>query len=130
MVEQDVVIIRYLDDSGKPDLARLQRAVENGYVLVKFTNTKGGTELGANTKNEDPSCSATIDTANNVIRVKFVLELLPSTLPNVSVLFRLCRGRLKLDYCPVRLEATVALDTFKGKGKLLVIDNFESKKFN
>jgi hypothetical protein len=67
-----VIIIRYLDDSGKPDMTRLKRAVENGYILVKFPNTKGGTELGANTKNEDSECSATIDTTNNVIKVKCV----------------------------------------------------------
>lgn len=72
MVEQDVVIIRYLGENGKPDLSILRRAIENGYILVKFPNTKGGTELGANTKNDDPNCSAVIDTEANVIRVKYV----------------------------------------------------------
>jgi hypothetical protein len=36
------------------------------------------------------------------------------------------KGRLKLDYTPVMLFATVNLDTFKGEGHLEVIPNWKS----
>jgi hypothetical protein len=33
-------------------------------------------------------------------------------------------GRLRLDYCPVRLDATIDAVSFEGSGKLTVIDDF------
>jgi hypothetical protein len=33
-------------------------------------------------------------------------------------------GRLRLDYCPVRLDATIDANSFEGRGKLTVIDDF------
>eukprot|EP01130_Rhizamoeba_saxonica_P005440 TRINITY_DN2178_c0_g1_i4.p1 TRINITY_DN2178_c0_g1~~TRINITY_DN2178_c0_g1_i4.p1 ORF type:complete len:171 (-),score=56.85 TRINITY_DN2178_c0_g1_i4:65-577(-) len=53
---QPVQIIRYLNDDKTPNNDKLLRAAELGYVLVKFTNTTGGTEIGANLKNDDPQC--------------------------------------------------------------------------
>jgi hypothetical protein len=103
--EQEVIIIRYCDND-KPNVQKLQRAVQNGYVLVKFTSTKGGTELGCNVKNEDPKCTVQFDHANKRVTI---------------------RGRLKLDYTPVRLNATVNLDTFKGTGYLEVIEDWKTK---
>lgn len=102
MEEQDVQIIRYMTDQ-KPDLKKLKRAIENGYILVKFTQTKGGTELGCNTKNNDSENKCIIDEEKRTIQII---------------------GRLKLDFTPVRLRAEVNLDTFKGKGKLEVIENW------
>jgi len=103
MKEQPVEIIRY-KDKDKPLVERLKKAAELGYILVKFTETKGGTELGANIKNEDPQCYAHFDETKVVIK-----------------------GRLKLDYTPVRLNATVDLATFKGTGYLEVIDDWKAK---
>lgn len=102
MEPQDVEIIRYLTD-GKPDRKKLERAVENGYILVKFINTKGGTELGCNTKNDDSVNRCVINEQEKSIDIK---------------------GRLKLDYTPVRLNATINSETFKGKGHLEVINNW------
>ena len=102
MNEQNVKIIRYLTDD-KPDLKKLQRAIENGYLLVKFTQTNGGTELGCNTKNSDSENKCVIDEVNRTIQIV---------------------GRLKLDFTPVRLRAAVNLDTFEGKAKLEVIENW------
>lgn len=40
MVEQGVKVIRYQDRAtNKPDKKALLRAAENGYILIKFTNT-------------------------------------------------------------------------------------------
>lgn len=102
MTPQEVEIIRYITDE-KPDITKLNRAVENGYILVKFTKTKGGTELGCNTKNDDTENRCVVDEQNRTVEI---------------------RGRLKLDYTPVRLVAKVSLDTFKGEGHLEVIDNW------
>jgi len=90
MKEQPVQIIRYLE-TGKPSVDKLRRAVEIGYVLVKFTQTKGGTELGCNIKNEDSRCKA---------------EFTENT---VSI-----HGRLKLDFTPILVHAKINLDTFQG----------------
>jgi hypothetical protein len=69
--EQAVAIIRYCD-GDKPNVQKLQKAVHNGYVLVKFTETKGGTELGCNVKNEDPKCTVQFDHTNRRVTIRFV----------------------------------------------------------
>ena len=69
--EQEVEIIRY-KDGDRPSIAKLQRAAQNGLILVKFTGTKGGTELGANVKNEDPNCNVTFDNANKTVTIRCV----------------------------------------------------------
>jgi len=83
-----------------PELDRLKRAVEIGYVLVKFTETQGGTELGGNLKKVEYNCFGEINENENILRMK---------------------GFLKLDYTPVLLHATVQLDTFQGTGFLEVL---------
>lgn len=41
MTEQAIKVIRYQDrTTNKPDKKALLKAVENGYVLVKFLNTQ------------------------------------------------------------------------------------------
>eukprot|EP01129_Flabellula_baltica_P009782 TRINITY_DN4055_c0_g1_i1.p1 TRINITY_DN4055_c0_g1~~TRINITY_DN4055_c0_g1_i1.p1 ORF type:complete len:152 (-),score=32.95 TRINITY_DN4055_c0_g1_i1:19-474(-) len=103
MTEQPVQIIRYKNRENEPELTRLKRAMDIGYVLVKFTDTQGGTELGANTKNDDPSCKAFIEGDNVIIR-----------------------GRLILDFTPVILNATVSLETYEGTGCLEVTEDWRT----
>jgi hypothetical protein len=68
MEEQPVKVIRYHDRAtNKPDKKALLKAIENGYVLVKFVNTQGGTEVGANVKNEDSRCHGKVEGDNVVL---------------------------------------------------------------
>jgi hypothetical protein len=111
MVEQSVEVIRYRDrDTDKPNLGHLKHAIDLGLVLVKFMETKGGTELGANLCNDDGKLNA----------ANFKWDDVKGTLH--------VEGRLKLDYTPVKLIATIDLKTFKGKGKLEVVPDFEIKR--
>lgn len=130
LVEQEIEVIRYRTrDGNAPDVKQLRRAVELRLVLVKFLNTRGGTELGANLCNDDGSFDAS----------RAVWDESANTL--------VVRGRLKLDYTPVQLTATIDLTTFKGtvscvarlvnahanarariQGKLTVVPDFEIKR--
>jgi hypothetical protein len=96
-----VELIRY------KDVEKLKKAAENGYVLVKFTGTQGGTELGANVKNSDPSCQVTFNEQARTASIQ---------------------GRLKLDFTPVHLFATISLDTFQGTGYLKVVEDWPKSK--
>lgn len=111
LVDQEVEIIRYRSrETNEPDLEQLRRCIALSLVLVKFLNTKGGTELGANLANDDgkfePSNIVWNDAENSL-----------------SV-----RGRLKLDFTPVLLTAVINLKTFKGRGHLTVIPDFNIKR--
>jgi len=103
MKEQPVQVIRY-HDGTKPSLDKLKRAVEVGYVLIKFTETKGGTELGCNIKNENPKCYAEWKEGQLVVH-----------------------GRLKLDFTPLLVHATIKLDTFQGTGFVEPIEDWKKQ---
>lgn len=79
-------------------LDAFKAAVERGYVHVKFTQTRGGTELGVRL-NRDLSDLKAIDAADDRGRVK------------------LC-GDLVLDYEKVRCVAEIDLQTLNGNGRL------------
>jgi len=86
--------------SLRPDRTpqRLKEAIERGYVFVKFTGTRGGTELGVRL---DPAESkwngADLDAGKGTVHLV---------------------GRLTLNYVKVRCLADVDLATFAGKGHL------------
>ena len=109
LVEQRVEIVRYrARTTNEPDLAQLRRAIDLRLVLVKFTETRGGTELGANLRSDDGALAPdSVAWNDNTLTV---------------------RGRLKLDYTPVQLDATIDLKSFVGHGKLTVIPDFEIKR--
>lgn len=110
MRRQPIVVIRYRDrDTDKPDIKLFKRAIELGLILVKFPNTKGGTELGFNVRNDEGH----LDPKN--IKYKEGGKVV-----EVS-------GRLKLDYTPVRGYATINLETFEGEGWLVPINDFSIK---
>jgi hypothetical protein len=68
------------------------------YVHIKFTDTRGGTELGVKLDEETAQVAlACVDCGENTIHVS---------------------GNLSLDYVPVRCVADISLDTFEGTGHL------------
>ena len=82
------------------DLAGFRAALDRGYVHVKFTETRGGTELGF---------EPTLDAAN--------ADLEAGT-GEVGL-----SGELFLDDVPVRVHATIDLATLRGSGRLEPIES-------
>ena len=82
----------------EPSVKALKEAIDNGYVRVKFTETKGGTELGFKV---DPNASdlsgANFDEGTGKVKVV---------------------GNLTLDYVKVRCIAYLNLTTLDGVGNL------------
>ena len=75
--------------------------LDRGHVLVKFTQTQGGTELGVPL---DKSRS-------DLSQANFVAE---------TGKVRLC-GELTLDYVPVRVVADIDLPSLQGQGHLEIL---------
>ena len=82
-------------------VAVLKECIGRQYVHIKFTDTRGGTELGFRL---DPAATdlskADLEAAKG--EAKFV-------------------GSLTLDYVKVRCVATVDLETFAGRGRLEIL---------
>ncbi len=76
----------------------LKERIDRGYVHVKFTDTKGGTELGVRLDQEATDLSKA-DFDNQTGSVHLV-------------------GSLTLDYVKVRCVADIDLKTLTGKGHL------------
>jgi len=78
----------------------LKGCLERGYVHVKFTDTRGGTELGVKIDEGTAQLAlAGVDGGESAIHLS---------------------GNLSLDYVPVRCVADINLDTFEGTGHLEV----------
>lgn len=75
-----------------------KEAIDRGYAHIKFTNTKGGTELGVKLDRE----------ATDLGKADFEGQT-----GSVSLV-----GGLTLDYVKVRLIAEIDLNTLTGKGRL------------
>jgi hypothetical protein len=84
---------------GEPTVEELrERTGEMGYVLVKFTQTRGGTELGFPLDREATDISgANFDEGTGTVHVE---------------------GHLTLNDDPVRCIANIDLATLKGTGRL------------
>jgi hypothetical protein len=80
------------------DLNALQAALERGHVHIRFTGTRGGTELGIPLDRE----------RSNLADADFT-----SQSGNLRIV-----GDLVLDYEPVRCIADIELPTLRGQGKL------------
>ena len=88
--------------SAAGNTAELKAAIERKYVLLKFTETRGGTELGV------PLDEARCDlSAANFEKGEGRVHL---------------EGEFKLDYVPVRMVADVDLATLEGKGQLQILE--------
>ncbi len=79
----------------------LKQAIDRGYVLVKFTDTRGGTELGFRL-----DTSATIQSGADFAQSTGTVHLV---------------GNLTLNYVPVRGVADVDIATREGKGHLEIL---------
>lgn len=93
-VEQPIVM-----GGADPTVAELrERTGEMGYVLVKFTETRGGTELGFPLDRDATDINgANFDDATGTVHVE---------------------GHLILNDDPVRCIANIDLATLKGTGRL------------
>lgn len=86
----------------EPSLEAFKAAVDREYVHVKFTETRGGTELGVRLDPERSDLSgADWDAGTGVVTVA---------------------GELILDYVRVRCVAKIDLETLQGTGHLEVLE--------
>ncbi len=80
----------------------LKQAIDRGYVLLKFTDTRGGTELGVRLDNAAADLSeADFDQSTGTVHLV---------------------GNLTLNYVPVRHVADVDLATLNGTGHLEILE--------
>jgi len=78
----------------------LKECLDRGYVHVKFTNTRGGTELGVQLDRAASELGA--DLESGVGRLKLV-------------------GNLTLNYVKVQCIADVDVATYEGQGRLVPV---------
>lgn len=92
-----------VEASLRPDRSAgaLREAIDRGYVFVKFTRTRGGTELGVRLDSE-------------------LTELAEADFEAQTGRLRLV-GNLTLDFVPVRCIADLDLETLAGEGRLEVL---------
>ena len=76
--------------------------LDRGHVLIRFTETRGGTELGVPLDKAHSDLSqANFETESGKVRVS---------------------GKLTLDYVPVRCVADIELPSLNGRGHLEVLE--------
>lgn len=87
----------------KPSLEEFQKRVEDmGYVFIKFTNTRGGTDLGVRVDKSATDVSrANFGQRTGVVHVE---------------------GTLTLNYVKVRCVADIDLETLNGTGHLVALE--------
>ena len=86
-----------------PSLEEFQKRVSDmGYVFIKFTDTRGGTDLGVRVDKQ----------ATDVSQADF-----QQGLGTVHV-----EGTLTLNYVKVRCVADIQLDTLSGNGHLVILE--------
>lgn len=82
-------------------LKLFREMLDRGHVLVKFTQTRGGTELGVPLdKSRSDLTQANFETETGKVRVA---------------------GELTLDYVPVRVIADIELPSMQGEGHLEIL---------
>lgn len=82
--------------------AALKESIDRGYVHIKFTQTKGGTDLGVRLEKETSNWREA-DFIQSTGKVHLV-------------------GNLTLNYVKVRCIADIDLETLKGKGHLELLE--------
>lgn len=87
----------------KPSLEEFKKRVEDmGYVFIKFTDTRGGTDLGVRVDKSATDLSrANFEQQTGVAHVE---------------------GSLTLNYVKVRCVADIDLKTLDGTGRLVVLE--------
>jgi uncharacterized protein YbdZ (MbtH family) len=82
-----------------------KESIERGYVHIKFTDTKGGSELGVRLDRDSCDFSgADFENGNGMVHIE---------------------GGLTLDYVKVKCIADVALETLEGTGHLVKVKALE-----
>lgn len=91
----------------QPTLREFQKRIEEmGYVFIKFTETRGGTDLGVRVdKAATDTSRADFEQGTGVVHVE---------------------GTLVLNYVKVRCVADIDLAQLKGTGHLLVLEEVHS----
>lgn len=91
----------------RPTLEEFRRRVEElGYVFIKFTQTRGGTDLGVRLdKSATNLQGASFEQASGLVHVE---------------------GTLTLNYVKVRCIADIHLETLQGTGQLVVQEEVPS----
>lgn len=90
----------------KPSLEEFQKRVEDmGYVFIKFTATRGGTDLGVRVDKQ----------ATDLSRANFAEK---TGVAHVE-------GTLTLNYVKVRCVADIDLSTLNGTGHLVILEEVE-----
>jgi hypothetical protein len=84
----------------------LKKSIERNYVLIKFTGTRGGTELGVRLD----------ETATDLKKADFAQATGTAHLV----------GNLILNYVKVRCVADIDLATLQGTGHLEILETVES----
>ena len=80
----------------------LEQSIERGYVLITFTDTRGGTELGVRLDDAATDLgSANFGQATGTVHLE---------------------GNLTLNYVKVRCVADIDLATLEGKGHLEIVE--------
>lgn len=87
---------------GDQDVEDLKQRIDNGFVLIKFTNTRGGTELGVSLDKDATELSGADFNAGTGM-----MHLV---------------GNLILNYVRVRCVADIDLASKEGKGHLEIIE--------
>jgi hypothetical protein len=92
----------------QPTLEELMRRVtEIGYACIKFTDTKGGTDLGVRLDRDATDLSqADFDAGTGIVHLE---------------------GSLTLDYVPVRCIADLDLATLAGTGRMVLASEERGK---
>ena len=87
----------------QPSLEEFQKRVQDmGYVFIKFTETRGGTDIGVKVdKNATDLSRADFERGTGVAHVE---------------------GTLTLDYVKVRCVADIELETLYGTGHLVALE--------
>jgi hypothetical protein len=102
-------LVQRLADGDHPVITRraesveeLKQSIDRGYVLVTFTDTRGGTELGVRLDDELTDLSgADFEQATGGVHLA---------------------GNLTLNYDKVRCVADIDLATLQGKGHLEILE--------
>lgn len=93
--------VEFISRPNRTAKALLER-IQLGYVNIKFTNTKGGTELGVTLDNDAlKKEDVNFDTGKGVVHLE---------------------GRLTLNGKKVRCVADIDVETFKGRGHLQAVE--------
>ncbi|MGH8594691.1 MAG: MbtH domain protein [Gammaproteobacteria bacterium] len=95
----------HVEASLRPEktVKALEECIDRGYVHIKFTETKGGTELGVKIDRQ----------ASDISKADFDAET-----GSVHLV-----GTLTLNYMKVQCVADIDLKTLEGKGRLVLLES-------